>query len=564
MKKVGLFSLVVGAALFAGAGPALALHCSAVFSTNIAPFMAQPNGTFQIVSQDCTGDAGCNDYFDITLLAGDTLNLTFCSNGGTATFDTALSVWDGPGFGTLRVCNDDFCGLLSQVTFVAPADGIYRVRVGGFGAASGRYTLAYRAPAGSRIDPRCGDGVFDPPLGEQCDEGANNGMTTSCCSLTCQFESARTTCDDGDACTQINRCDGAGNCVGLDPVACTASDQCRDPGTCDPATGGCSNPAKPDGTACNDGKACTPDDTCQGGVCGGTPLQCTPPDQCHDAACNAATGKCEFTHKPNGTACDDGSACTRSDTCQAGVCTGANPVVCSAPDQCHEQGICDPAAGTCSNPERPDGTTCSDGNACTRTDTCRSGVCTGVNPVVCTASDQCHDAGTCDSATGTCSNPEKPNDTACDDSDLCTGADTCQAGNCTGSDPVVCSALNQCHEVGVCDPSTGTCTDPHKADGSACDDEDTCTRTDTCRDGTCRGSDPVICVASDQCHEVGTCDLATGVCSDPPKAGGTSCEDGDPCTAPDTCEEGVCMSGGPVVLTGDVEGIIECAESQLP
>src|SRR5216684_665797 len=40
-------------------------------------------------------------------------------------------------------------------------------------------------------------------------------------------------------------------------VTCTASDQCHVAGTCDPATGMCSNPPKANGTACNDGNACT-------------------------------------------------------------------------------------------------------------------------------------------------------------------------------------------------------------------------------------------------------------------------------------------------------------------
>lgn len=52
-------------------------------------------------------------------------------------------------------------------------------------------------------------------------------------------------------------------------VTCTAPDQCHGAGTCDPATGVCSNPAKPDGSACDDGDACTLGDACQAGACGG-------------------------------------------------------------------------------------------------------------------------------------------------------------------------------------------------------------------------------------------------------------------------------------------------------
>ena len=131
--------------------------------------------------------------------------------------------------------------------------------------------------------------------------------------------------------------------------------------------------------------------------------------------------------------------------------------------------------------------------------------------MVCTASDQCHDVGACNSATGVCTDPPKTDGTACDDSDACTQTDTCQSGSCTGANPVICSALDQCHVAGVCQPATGNCTNPDKADGSACDDLDACTQTDECQSGNCVGSNPVVCVASDQCHVAGVCNPATGV-----------------------------------------------------
>jgi hypothetical protein len=67
----------------------------------------------------------------------------------------------------------------------------------------------------------------------------------------------------------------------------------------------------------------------------------------------------------------------------------------------------------CSNPTKANGSACNDGNACTQTDTCLNGSCAGTNPLVCTASDQCHVAGTCDPGTGVCSNPANPNATGC-------------------------------------------------------------------------------------------------------------------------------------------------------
>jgi hypothetical protein len=53
----------------------------------------------------------------------------------------------------------------------------------------------------------------------------------------------------------------------------------------------------------------------------------------------------------------------------------------------------------------------------------------------------------------------------------------------------------------------------------------------------------VICQASDQCHELGECDPQTGMCSDPPRADGEPCDDGDACSTPDTCQAGMCVGG---------------------
>src|SRR5262249_4897555 len=102
---------------------------------------------------------------------------------------------------------------------------------------------------------------------------------------------------------------------------------------------------------------------------------------------------------------------------------GSSPMICAASDQCHVAGTCNPSTGMCSTPDAPDGTTCDDGNACSQTDICQAGVCTAGNPVVCTALDQCHLAGTCDPATGACSTPAKPEGTLCD-------GGTCHSGAC--------------------------------------------------------------------------------------------------------------------------------------
>jgi MYXO-CTERM domain-containing protein len=313
-------------------------------------------------------------------------------------------------------------------------------------------------------------------VGNVCCSSACNGGSCQVCSIaagatvdgTCALLTGKP-CDDGDACTQSDTCQ-AGVCTGSNPVACAALDACHVAGTCNPGTGMCSNPNQPNGTPCNDGNACTQTDSCQAGICTGfNPVTCPMPDACHTVApCDKTTGMCAVTQKLDGAACGDGNACTQSDSCQAGVCTGTNPVVCPPPDQCHMAGVCDVTTGICSNPAKADGTSCDDGNACTQTDTCQAGACKGESPVVCAALDQCHDVGTCDPATGMCSNPAKADNAPCDDGDACTTGDVCKGGTCMSGNLVTCQAKDECHSAGTCDPSSGMCSNPQKASGTPC------------------------------------------------------------------------------------------------
>jgi hypothetical protein len=242
--------------------------------------------------------------------------------------------------------------------------------------------------------------------------------------------------------------------------------------------------------ACDDGNACTVD------------------------ACDTG-GQCKHTPVADGTVCSDGNACTQVDSCRAGACVGSNPVICAASDQCHAAGTCDPTTGACSNPAAPDGAACSDGNACTQVDSCQAGACVGSSPVGCTASDQCHAAGTCDPTTGACSNPAAPDGAACSDGNACTQVDSCQTGACVGSSPVICTASDQCHAAGTCDPTTGACSNPAAPDGTACNDGNGCTLGDACAAGVCASGAAKTCPAgSDGCHP-GVCEPATGTCSNP-------------------------------------------------
>jgi hypothetical protein len=261
--------------------------------------------------------------------------------------------------------------------------------------------------------------------------------------------------------------------------------------------------------------------------------ECGDGDPCTVDRCEKPSKTCKHLTATDGTACNDSDACTRTDVCQAGVCVGKNPVSCTASDQCHEVGACDSATGLCSNPPAPDGTSCTDYDLCTQTDACQAGACVGGNPIVCTAIDACHLVGTCEPTTGFCSNP-----------------------------PVnasVCTPVDQCNTAGNCDPQTGACTTPDKADGTTCNDGDACTQTDACSAGTCTGGNPVACGSTNPCVTAGTCDSLTGLCSGSPLPDGTACSTGSgvACGQADTCQAGTCIAGG----GGDQDGDGVCDAS---
>src|SRR5262249_20920967 len=116
-------------------------------------------------------------------------------------------------------------------------------------------------------------------------------------------------------------------------------------------------PGAPLGSQCVLGAECD-SGSCADGVCCNTACNAGPCDACSVAAGAAADGTCSLLTGP---ACDDGDACTQSDICQAGVCTGAKPVVCPARDACHTPGTCDPMKGMCTSPVEPDGSPCPGG-----------------------------------------------------------------------------------------------------------------------------------------------------------------------------------------------------------
>ncbi|SET10493.1 hypothetical protein SAMN05443572_1011116 [Myxococcus fulvus] len=356
-------------------------------------------------------------------------------------------------------------------------------------------------------------------------------------------------------------CDGAcGGGVEADCQACAVGAGGAEDGACGPVRAEVQTVCRPVSGPCDAAESCDGVEVecpADGFVAAG--VECRPAARVCDAVevCGGDSAECpEDVLEVDGTSCDDASACTREDSCQSGVCMGSDPVVCTVDDACQVPGTCDAATGTCSAPMNvPDGTACDDGNACTQVDACLGGRCAGAEPWVCSAPNPCMKPGTCDAATGQCSPPMPVDDgTACDDGNACTQVDSCQAGACTGASPVVCTAGDSCHVAGTCDAATGQCSPPVPVvDGTACDDGNACTQVDTCQTGVCAGANPVVCSSGDACLAAGTCDVATGRCSPPmPVVDGTACDDGNACTRSDTCRSGACTGSNPVVcVAGD-------------
>jgi hypothetical protein len=112
------------------------------------------------------------------------------------------------------------------------------------------------------------------------------------------------------------------------------------------------------------GKCGTVLDNCGKSVdCGSGCSQCQ--------TCNLATSQC--VPIADNTPCDDGNACTQTDTCQGGVCVGANPIVCPPPANPCEVSTCDPGSGTCVTANAPNRTVC--GGSGTTSSICCNGTC---------------------------------------------------------------------------------------------------------------------------------------------------------------------------------------------
>ncbi len=240
------------------------------------------------------------------------------------------------------------------------------------------------------------------------------------------------------------------------------------------------------------------------------------------------------------------------------------------------------ASGLCmASGAAPDGSLCDDGKKCTVNDACTAGTCKGTPK-------DCEDGNPCTlnscvealTANGGCKSESNIPGTPCDaDGDPCTVGDKCSgvacipgtvnvcacqvdadcavqdsANLCLGKhictnnlcvlDPTTvtppCTNLNLQCQVNTCDPTTGKCAPANRPNTIHCTDGDVCTFPDLCTDGVC-ASTPVVCNDGNDCTDDACVSTNSKGCTF--TANTVPCDDHNPCTMGGVCAGGSCTTG---------------------
>ena len=373
------------------------------------------------------------------------------------------------------------------------------------------------------------DGACDDDNGcttDSCDPTKGCGHTDAADGLPCDADS--TVCTENDACS-------AGKCQGGKIKVCDDKNPCTQD-TCLPASG-CTQTVD-DGVPCDDENPCTVGDVCGDGTCNaGKPKKCESGQPCVDAVCDLADGgKCAFSDKKNGTACDDGDKCTGPDTCDSGKCD-SKEVSCDDDNVCTTDS-CGPGAG-CQH--KPTAGGCSDNNSCTVGDACDGGGCKAGSLKDCGDKNPCT-VDACAKDSGACENVAMPlNGTSCDaDGSKCTVDDACDGGKCIAGKLIQCDDGNTCTDD-ACDAATGKCNSkPAAKAGTVCNaDSSVCTKDDKCDVGKCVAGPLTLCDDGNACT-TDSCSVADGCAH---AANTASCDDGDGCSVGDVCKGKGCSAG---------------------
>ncbi|MFP6639746.1 MAG: S8 family serine peptidase, partial [Myxococcota bacterium] len=234
--------------------------------------------------------------------------------------------------------------------------------------------------------PVCGDGEISGS--EECDDGDTEAG--DCCSPTCSFELAASVCDDEDACTSGETCDGAGVCGSGSAVVCDDALYCNGSESCDTGLG-CQAGTPP---VVDDGVGCTLD-SC---------------DEVSETVLHAVDdGSCD-----NEIFCDGAETCDVALDCQAGTPPVVDDGVGCTLDSCDE--VSDTVLHVADDGSCDNATFCDGAETCDVALDCQAGTPPVVDDGVACTIDSCDE--------GIGGPIHVADDMLCDDSDQCT-VDTC-------------------------------------------------------------------------------------------------------------------------------------------
>ena len=395
----------------------------------------------------------------------------------------------------------------------------------------------------------CGNSAVE--LDEECDQGAANGTSASCCTATCEFVSIGTTCR-----TSTGVCDAAETCSGASG-ACPANAFAPNTTVCRPSAGGCdpaencsgSSASCPANTLLGAGAVCRPgagacdlEEACNGSsaACPADAKSTAPCRQAVDLcdaveSCNGVSNTCPADGKaPNGTPCRVAvDACDVTETCNG------SSNACPPDGFASSSVVCRPAATTCDLAETCTGVGpgCPEDAFAANTITCRPATS------VCDVADKCT-GGAADCPTDGFAPPStvcRPSTGACDATEHCTGTSAaCPADGFASASTVCRPAVSACDVAETCPGDSMTCPPDAVASTSVvcrpasgvCDVAENC-------DGT-----TTTCPANGFAPNTTTCRPANGVCDVEEKCSGSSgaCPSDGFATSAVTCRAaaGVC------------------------
>lgn len=329
------------------------------------------------IDNDCNGDEDCADpaCIDQSCGAGATCRQLSCRESNCADFA------DGDQDNLTDCADPDCAGLACGTGTGAACVGTACTELlCGDSSDNDLDTLKDCMETGC-VDAGCGvlgtcmdDGGCWEPREGTCDDGSDNDGDTriDCDDTDCNGLG----CYDGDLCTQGETC-ASGQCRNGTAITCGGPvGQCfSTAGACAPDSGVCAYPPRAADAGCDDNDPCTVRDRCTGaGACASVPQTCAPPPSngCFLAGvCQASLdGGCAYS-VDLGALCSDGNNCTRGDSCgDDGGCQAGTQVTCTPPEcKIFNPGSCD-SSGMCLYADAPPNTPCSNGGRCNGSGAC--------------------------------------------------------------------------------------------------------------------------------------------------------------------------------------------------